>query len=348
MSKFLVVNDGDYTLKVQSGGTIRLDTGIETGTVRVTGDLIVDGDMTTIHSEELTVKDPRITVNQGDTQSGGPDSPGIGIEFYNGLGGGHSSSGGVDNTIPKLLFTKDFGHSYWVQGGSQIQNGTFILQKGSNNNDLLGLRTNNITSGTGIILEPGGLGTVRIKKTNYEDYLNGTISNGNDNDIPNKKYVDDEINAITLGAAFPRIVEGDSEIRIYDNSVSGVDTRIETKIDGVIKHTISKDYFDVSSTTINLNEVRIENNEISTNASNEDLVLSAPGTGSVKVSDSMVITTRPSVLDPLADPVYSTEGIKLYAKAPGTGDSGLFFVNTNDERDELISKQRALVFSHMF
>ena len=93
---------------------------------------------------------------------------------------------------------------------------------------------------------------------------------------------------------------------------------------------------------------QIEQNEISTNSSNEDLVLSAPGTGSVKVSDSMIITTRPSMLDPLADAVYSTEGIKLYAKAPGVGDSGLFFVNTNDERDELISKQRALVFSHMF
>ena len=241
-----------------------------------------------------------------------------------------------------FLFTKDFGHSYWVQGGSQIQNGTFILRSKSASTDLLGLRTHNINSDTGIIFEPGGLGTLRVVKVNYETFLS------NDNDIPNKKYVDDEINAITLGAAFPRIVEGDSEIRIYDNSVSGVDTIIETKIDGVIKHSISKDYFDVSSTTINLNEVRIENNEISTNASNEDLVLSAPGTGSVKVSDSMVITTRPSVLDPLADPVYSTEGIKLYAKAPGTGDSGLFFVNTNDERDELISKQRALVFSHMF
>ena len=341
MSKFLVVNDGDYTLKVQAGGEIRLDTGVSSGTVRITGDLIVEGDQTTINTQELDVEDSIIRVNKNDTTPGGVASPGAGIEFYNGLGGG-VANGGDDSTAPMFLFTKDFGHSYWVQGGSQIQNGTFILRSKSASTDLLGLRTHNINSDTGIIFEPGGLGTLRVVKVNYETFLS------NDNDIPNKKYVDDEINAITLGAAFPRITEGDSEIRIYDNSVSGVDTRIETKIDGVIKHSISKDYFDVSSTTINLNEVRIENNEISTNASNEDLVLSAPGTGSVKVSDSMVITTRPSVLDPLADPVYSTEGIKLYAKAPGTGDSGLFFVNTNDERDELISKQRALVFSHMF
>ena len=343
MSKFLVVNDGDYTLKVQPGGTINLDVGPNSGggTVKITGDLIVDGDQTTLNTRELDVEDNIIRVNKGDDSPQGVASPGAGIEIYNGLGGG-TANGDDDGTAPMFLWTRDHGHSFWVQGGTQIQNGTFILRQKTNDQDELGLRTNNINSHTGIVLEPGGQGTIRIEKINYETFLS------NDNDIPNKKYVDDEINAIVVGAAFPRITQGDSEIRIYDNSVSGVDTIIETKIDGVVKHSISNNYFDVSSTTINLNEVRIENNEISTNASNEDLVLSAPGTGSVKVSDSMVITTRPSVLDPLADPTYSTEGIKLYAKAPGTGDSGLFFVNTNDERDELISKQRALVFSHMF
>ena len=341
MSKFLVVNDGDYTLKVQSGGTITLDTGVSAGSVTITGDLIVQGDQTTINTQELDVEDSIIRVNKNDATPGGVASPGAGIEIYNGLGGG-TAQGDDDQTAPMFLFTRDFNHSYWAQNGNLSQNGTFILRSKSNNTDLIGLRTHNINSDTGIVLEPGGTGTVRIEKVNYETFLS------NDNDIPNKKYVDDEINAITLGAAFPRIVQGDSEIQIYDNSTTGVDSRIETKVDNVLKSFISKDYFDVYSTTINLNEERIEQNEISTNSSNEDLILSAPGTGSVKVSDSMVIKLRPNVQDPLVDPVYSTEGIKLYAKTPGVGDSGLFFVNTNDERDELISKQRALVFSHMF
>lgn len=341
MSKFLVVNDGDYTLKVQSGGNITLDTGVSAGAVTITGDLIVQGDQTTINTQELDVEDSIIRVNKNDSTPGGVASPGAGMEFYNGLGGG-TANGDDDQTAPMFLFTKDFNHSYWGTTGNLIQNGTFILRSKSSNTDLIGLRTHNINSDTGIVLEPGASGTIRIEKTNYETYLS------NDNDIPNKKYVDDEINAIVIGAAFPRISEGDSEIRIFDNSTTGNDTRINTVIDGTLKSFISKDYFDVYSTTINLADVRIEQNEISTNSSNEDLVLSAPGTGSVKVSDSMIITTRPSVLDPLADPVYSTEGVKLYAKAPGVGDSGLFFVNTNDERDELISKQRALVFSHMF
>ena len=346
MSKFLVVNDGDYTLKVQPGGTINLDVGPNNGggTVKITGDLIVDGDQTTLNTQELDVEDSIIRVNKGDTTGGGVASPGAGIEFFNGLGGGNVDQNGTftDNNAPLFLFTKDFNHSYWGASGNLSQSGTFILRNKSSNTDLIGLRTHNINSDTGIVLEPGGNTTIRIEKVNYETYLS------NDNDIPNKKYVDDEINAITLGAAFPRIVDGDSQIKIFDNSTTGADSRIETKIDNVLKSFISKDYFDVYSTTINLNEVRIEQNEISTNSSNEDLILSAPGTGSVKVSDSMVIKLRPNVQDPLVDPIYSTEGIKLYAKTPGVGDSGLFFVNTNDERDELISKQRALVFSHMF
>ena len=51
MSKFLVVNDGDYTLKVQSGGNITLDTGVSAGAVTITGDLIVQGDQTTINTQ---------------------------------------------------------------------------------------------------------------------------------------------------------------------------------------------------------------------------------------------------------------------------------------------------------
>ena len=63
MSKFLVVNDGDYTIKVQSGGKITLDTGGSTGSVEITGDLIVQGDQTTINTQELDVEDSIIRLS---------------------------------------------------------------------------------------------------------------------------------------------------------------------------------------------------------------------------------------------------------------------------------------------
>ena len=108
MSKFLVVNDGDYTLKVQPGGTINLDVGPNNGggTVKITGDLIVDGDQTTLNTQELDVEDSIIRVNRNDATQGGVASPGAGIEIYNGLGGG-TAQGDDDQTAPMFLFTKD-------------------------------------------------------------------------------------------------------------------------------------------------------------------------------------------------------------------------------------------------
>mgnify|MGYP001261480903 CR=1 FL=1 len=57
MSRFVTVPNGDYKIKVQSGGEITLDTGVTTGAVRVTGDLIIEGTRTQVTSNELSVKD---------------------------------------------------------------------------------------------------------------------------------------------------------------------------------------------------------------------------------------------------------------------------------------------------
>ena len=76
--------------------------------------------------------------------------------------------------------------------------------------------------------------------------------------------------------------------------------------------------------------------------SNQNLNLIAPGTGSVRIDDSMIIENM--VSDP---PKYNT-GVKLYAKTPGGGGTGLNFVNTNDSRGEVISTNRALLFGLIF
>ena len=55
MSRFVTVPNGDYKVKVQSGGEIKLDTGVGVGNTRVTGNLIVEGTQTQVTSNELTV-----------------------------------------------------------------------------------------------------------------------------------------------------------------------------------------------------------------------------------------------------------------------------------------------------
>ena len=103
------------------------------------------------------------------------------------------------------------------------------------------------------------------------------------------------------------------------------------------------------SNRIELSDIQILGTEISTYNSNEDLILSAPGSGVVRVKDTFELTKTPgddegSVFDPSA-PV---EGVKLYSKTPEEGASGLFFVNEENRRDEIISKNRALLFGMLF
>jgi len=106
--------------------------------------------------------------------------------------------------------------------------------------------------------------------------------------------------------------------------------------------------FELYQQTTDIGSIRIEGDKISSLNSNEDLELVAPGTGSVRANDSFVIGNRPSVQDAAIDPLYDANGVKLYAKTPSGGDTGLYFVNTNDIRGEVISKNRALLFGLIF
>jgi hypothetical protein len=99
---------------------------------------------------------------------------------------------------------------------------------------------------------------------------------------------------------------------------------------------------------INLADIEIKGTEIFTSSSNDDLVLSSSGIGSVKIKDTLEITKTPGDDDILLDPNPPLEGIKLYSKSQGTGKTGLYFVNENNYQDEVISKSRALLYSMLF
>jgi hypothetical protein len=118
-------------------------------------------------------------------------------------------------------------------------------------------------------------------------------------------------------------------------------SRVKIDVDGINNTNIYNDRFETQ-------DVRIENNIISTTSSNQDLILSAPGTGTVKVNDSLEIPFSPYEYELTENPLAPTEGIKLYSKAEGTGRTGLYYVNSNDTNDEIVSKNRSLLFSMLF
>jgi len=325
MSKFLNIPNGDYTVKVQPSGEIRLDTGLEQGRVVVTGDLIVEGDTTTVQSEDLVVRDNIIVVNDGET------GPGITLD----RAGIRADRGSfldaffvfdesltdpvdrIDNDLKPGLF------KFELEGG---------VTKG--------IYTNSISTGGENLLISTGSGVISVSgTTNYE-------TNVTDPDhITNKKYVDDAITTAFSTVLLPQIGEGDvtpSRVVVRDIEESSVaESQINFDIDDI---TIGSFY----SNRFELGDIRIQGTLIETIASNQDLTLSAPGTGDVVVDDTLKLNSIPSVDDPNLIPVIPLDGVKIYTGNESTGNSGIYFVNQNETRDEVISRNRALVFSMIF
>ena len=77
MSKVLSVNNGNYTVKVEAGGQILLDTargsfvsGKPAGTVVIRGSLEVEGTTTTVESNDTLINDNILTLNNGQAGAG--------------------------------------------------------------------------------------------------------------------------------------------------------------------------------------------------------------------------------------------------------------------------------------
>lgn len=397
-TKILQLNDGDYNIKVQSGGQIKLDTGSQVGTVRVTGNLVVEGDNTTVESENLVIKDNTITVNNGES--------GAGVTL--GTAGMIVDRGSV--TDAQLLFDETDG-LYFDPASATPGQGVFKLVYA--NGDAIGLRTNSISAGGAIYLQPGGAGAITAYKTNYETFVTQS------NDIPNKKYVDDFVVASITGLTYPKIQRGNTIVRVYDtapgvtanttgasgtgvtatltfaaqptipfnigetivvsgvtpagyngtftvtnasvssvsytNATTGTQTVAGTvnlqgdanneatiEIDGTLKNTFRTNQVDFLQDQINLSEIRIQSSTISAPGTTEDLVLQAQGVRSVRIDDTLMIKATG------ANPAHDGIGLKLYANTQGSGKTGLFYVNTSNIRDEIISKNRSLLFSMIF
>ena len=337
MAKTVYIETGDYKIKVaDTSNEITLDSAL----THITGDLRVEGDTTTVNTTNLEIEDNNILLNKNEAGAGvGEGTAGVSID-----------RGTFANV--QIIYDESIAwnnpSTQTVSQGPGLQGpgyGSFKVSS-TDGNDILALRVANINNTNAIYFEPGGTGTLRlggsIAPANYISRMN------DDNDIPNKKYVDDEINAVVIGAAFPRIVQDDTEVKITDNSVSGNTSKIEVTIDGTLLGLWEPTRFELYQQTTDIGNVRIEGDTISGLNSNQDLELVAPGTGSVRANDSFVINNRPSVQDPAVDPLYDANGVKLYAKSPSGGDTGLYFVNTNDTRGEVISKNRALLFGLIF
>jgi hypothetical protein len=92
----------------------------------------------------------------------------------------------------------------------------------------------------------------------------------------------------------------------------------------------------------------VDRNEITNKASitNENIIIRTQGTGKLQTNYAVQLEKIGTV------PAYVSGNTLLYAAEPGLGTTGVWFVNDSLEQSkqngELISKNKALVFSMLF
>ena len=323
MTKY-VVTSGDYHIKTNDAGSIFLDTGNQIGQVYMTGNLVVKGTTTQVDATNLDLKDNIIVLNAGE-QGAGVSLSTSGFEI---------DRGSKVNT--QFVFDETVS---WNDPVTQtIKQGGFKTRDINGGN--IGLEVRSISTGGGdLYLINAGTGVISVSGTNqYENQVT------DDDDIPNKKYVDVQIAAQVAAADFQKIRDGSSsftQVVVADFETTGQTSVASITVDGVN----NVNFYDNRS---ELHDLRVDGSRISTTVSNSDLTLSAPGTGSVVIDDQLQILTTPSPDDSAVDPAQPTDGLKIYAKSQGVGKTGLYYVNSSNVRDELISKNRSLLLSMIF
>ena len=325
MSKYLNVPNGDYKVSVKTGGTIYLNTGFDTGTVEVSGNLLVRGEQTTVNTAQLDIEDNIITLNSGET--------GAGITLNN---AGFKINRG---TLPDSFFKYD-----------EDVAGFIAIDEAS---QLISIATNEIDSRTQGLLLNAGSSTVNVSPTvDYEEkvftYVAGNLTSydaAKADVIPNTQAVVDYVAFNFANVFLSQIGDGDvtkSSIIIADFENSGVDSVITFAIDGNTIATAKSDEWA-------FDKVRITGTVIETTESgSDDLILRANGTGAVRIDDMLHINSTPSDDDATMVPPFPDEGIKLYVSNQSHGNTGIFFANAENNRNELVSKNRALLFGMLF
>jgi hypothetical protein len=344
MGQFLRVN-GDYNIRAGDGAKITLDTGpaASGGSVRVTGDLVVEGQTLNVAAANLNITDNIIKINDGET--------GAGITLvYSGL---EVERGSLSNA--SLLY--DETADTWLIANDSAP-GPFNYDE--SNLRLRRIYTNPTTDDGDLTLIGTGSGVVKVFGTTaYE------LQVTHDDDLPNKKYVDDSIlNNPTFQIVAPqgqdtRVIIADKEITPdisttagsleYFTFQTGFPNIGESSVSVIVDNALVGQFF---NNRLEISDLEIggglDSNEITTKngITNLNIFVRTQGTGKLQTNYAIQLEKIG------VTPAYVSNNILVYGDTPSVGTSGVWFVNDSAEaakqNGELISKNKALVFSMIF
>jgi hypothetical protein len=219
MSQVLQTNC-DYKIKTQSGGTITLDTSPvagSNGTVRITGNLLVEGEQLTINTTDLFVEDNIIRLNIGETGNGV-------TEVYSGIEIDRGFSAGTTRNLFATFWFNESTDSWEI--AQQSGGPTPVIRFDNSTLKLRAITTNATTDEGDLTLIGTGTGVIKVEGTiNYEQQVT------DDDDIPNKRYVD-----ITIRNREPnnRIQRSNSYVKVQDVDGGATGRAVLGVLEGVI------------------------------------------------------------------------------------------------------------------
>jgi hypothetical protein len=328
MTQVIRVSDS-YKINA-ANGTITLDTGnnrptgdipTSVGNVVIIGNLLVEyGSSTNIEVTNLNVSDRVITLNTPNALAGisnGTGSAGIEIDR------------GTENNV-SLLYSEI--SDAWEFQGSTSANSRIRVKE-------ITTDVNNGAAGD-LLLIGDHVGVLTVPTLEAPlDYKTQIINRGRDDDIPNKGYVDYAIDNRPPGKY---IGSDNSEVRVRDKDIGGDGVSVSIIAVKVDDTTTARFYNDKTL----LHSLEFRQNIIENTNSNDNIRLLSNGTGKLETNYAIQLD-QIMPIDPSALVVADTTVI--YSSPPAAGESGIYFVNeTKTTGSELISKNKALVFSMLF
>lgn len=335
MSRILRVSQSDYRIKVKDTGTITLDTGVNVGIVRITGNLVVEGDYTTVNVQDMQVEDNIILLNKGES----PSHAGI-TELTSGL---EIDRGSLDNA--QFIWDEERGTDgmFAVQtittGGtatlSPIAASEYTAEVGENVKfNLEDPATPGLWSGA--LLELTNTNAVGYANILNDDLLE--VTPVGDNWVPNRKFVTDYVLAYDGSAVVDKIFYPVSQPLTPDTQIQAFETslRFSIRSGGTLNQRAQ-----ITASGLDVDDIRISNDTIQATGA-ENLILTALN-NNVDIDAILNLTDQP-------DPSPTGGRTLIYSKSAVTstpGDTGIYFAN-NVSTDELVAKNRALLFSMLF
>jgi len=359
MGQFLRVN-GDYNIKTAEGAKIVLDTGSSTsgGEVRITGDLVVEGETVSVAATNLNVEDNILIINYY-----GEDRTSVPSGVILGYAGIEIDRGDLS---PAVLLFDEPADSWLLANGTSP--GPFNYD--NSNLRLRRIYTNSATDSGDLTLIGTGTGVVKVYGTDdyAQEILDRVLAADPEVDdiLTNKKYVDDAIlNNPTFQIIAPqtqdtRVIIADKEVTpnistqpgslAYFTANTGevIDTG-ESAVSVLVDNRLIAQFF---TNRVEIGDIElgggVDRNEITTKdgITNENIVIRTQGTGKLQTNYALQLEKIG------VTPSYVSDNTLIYSASPDIGTTGVWFVNDSAEaakrNGELISKNKALVFSMIF